>query len=78
MGAVTLERVSQIDPEIAGDVEQKKAEKKISQLAPSEIKRLATSLSEQNLEMQQLTSPKAAIRKKHLESVEEVMVQKLL
>lgn len=78
MGAVTLERVSQIDPEIAGDVEQKKAEKKISQLAPSEIKRLATSLSEQNLEMQQLTSPRAAIRKKHLESVEDVMVQKLL
>ncbi len=78
MGAVTLERVSQIDPEIAGDVEQKKAEKKISQLAPSEIKRLATSLSEQNLEMQQLTSPKAAIRKKYLQNVEEVMVQKLL
>lgn len=78
MGAVTLERVAQIDPEIAGDVEQKKSEKKISQLAPSEIKRLAQSLSEQNLEMQQLTSPKAAIRKKHLESVEDVMVQKLL
>lgn len=78
MGAVTLERVAQIDPEIAGDVEQKKNEKKISQLAPSEIKRLATSLSEQNLEMQQLTSPKAAIRKKHLESVESVIAQRLL
>lgn len=78
MGAVTLERVAQIDPEIAGDVEQKKAEKKISQLAPSEIKRLAASLSEQNLEMQQLTSPKAAIRKKHLQNVEEVIAQKLL
>ena len=78
MGAVTLERVAQIDPEIAGDVEQKKAEKKISQLAPSEIKRLAASLSEQNLEMQQLTSPKAAIRKKHLQNVEEVIAQKIL
>ncbi len=78
MGAVTLERVAQIDPEIASDVEQKKNEKKISQLAPSEIKRLATSLSEQNLEMQQLTSPKAAIRKKHLQNVEDVITQKLL
>ena len=78
MGAVTLERVAEIDPDIASDVEQKKNEKKISQLAPSEIKRLATSLSEQNLEMQQLTSPKAAIRKKHLQNVEDVITQKLL
>ncbi len=77
-GADTLERVSRIDPEIAAEVEQKNGEKKVSQFSASEIKRLATSLSEQNLSAQQLAAPKASVKKKHLEEAEEVMAQRLL
>ncbi len=77
-GADTLERVSHIDPNIAAEVEQKNGEKKMSQFSASEIKRLATSLSEQNLAAQQLAAPKAAVKKKHLQEAEEVMGEKLL
>jgi hypothetical protein len=59
-------------------VERKNAEKKGSQFTPSEIKRLATSLSEQNLSMQELVAPKAAVKRKHLQNAEEIMAGKLL
>ncbi len=77
-GAETLERVSRMDPAIAEEVEQKNAERKVSQFSVSEVKRLATSLTEQNAAAQQLVSPKASIKKKHLEAAESVMIQKLL
>ena len=78
MGTETLERVSKTDPEIAAEVELKRSEKKLSALAPSEIKRIASSLAEQNLEIQTLASPKAAVTKKMLSAAETVMSQKLL
>ncbi len=78
MGADTLERVSRADPELASEVEQKSAEKKLSQLAPSEIKRLASSLTEQNAAAQQLASPKASVKKSMIDAAQTVMAQKLL
>jgi hypothetical protein len=78
LGADTLQRVSAIDPEIAADVEQKRNEKKLSRLPEADIKRLANNLMEQNLAMQQLVSPKAAIKKKDIEAAQSSMTQKLL
>lgn len=78
MGADTLERVARTDPELAEEVEQKRAEKKVSSLSPSEIKRIAGSLTEQNAEISSLASPKASVNKKMVEAAESVMVQKLL
>ncbi len=78
MGADTLERVSRTDPEIAAEVEVKRAEKKLTALSPSEIKRIAASLSEQNAEIHSLASPKASVKKNMLDAAEAVMSQKLL
>ncbi len=78
MGTDTLERVSRTDPEIAQEVEQKRMEKKLSALSPSEIKRIASSLTEQNTEIQSLASPKAAVKKNMLDAAEMVMGQKIL
>lgn len=78
MGADTLERVARTDPELAAEVEQKRAEKKLSALSPSEIKRIAGSLTEQNAEISSLASPKASVNKKMLDAAQSVMVQKLL
>lgn len=77
-GAETLERVAKIDSETAQEVERKNFEKKTHQFSPSEIKRLAMSLTEQNLATQQLASPKAAVKKKDLETAASIMTQELL
>lgn len=77
MGADTLERVSRTDPEIAAEVELKRAEKKLSTLSVSEIKRIAASLSEQNAEIASLASPKAAVKKGMIEAAEMVMIEKM-
>ena len=78
MGADTLERVARTDPELALEVEQKRNEKKLSALSPSEIKRIAGSLTEQNAEISSLASPKAAVNKKMIDAAQTVMAQKLL
>lgn len=78
MGAETLERTAILAPEIAQEVEQKQAEKKLSQLTPTEIKRLTGSLTEQNITMTQLASPKASVKKSMIEAAESVIAQKLL
>ena len=78
MGAETLERAVQVDPEIAAEVEQKKLEKKLSQLSASELKRLAGNLTEQNIAMQNLSSPKASVKKQYIDAAQSVMSQKLL
>jgi hypothetical protein len=78
MGAETLERTAILAPESAQEVEQKQAEKKLSQLTPTEIKRLTGSLTEQNITMTQLASPKASVKKSMIEAAESVMAQKLL
>ena len=77
-GAETLDRVSRIDPDLAAEVEQKNIEKKPGQFSASEIKRLAGSLAEQNIALQNLTSPKAAVKKKEIDTAQSVMSQKLL
>ena len=78
MGSAVLEKIEQLDPEISAEVEQKKAEKKVTQLAAAEIKRLTGSFTEQNLAIQQLTSPHAPIKKKYIDAAESVITQKLL
>ncbi len=78
MGTETLERVSRTDPGLALEVEQKRLEKKFAAPAPSDIKRIASSLTEQNAEIASLASPKAAVNKKMLNAAESVMSQKLL
>ena len=78
MGAETLERTAILAPDIAKEVEQKQAEKKLSQLTPTEIKRLTNSLTEQNVAMTQLASPKASVKKSMIETAETVISQTLL
>ena len=78
MGAETLERVSRTDPELALEVEQKRMEKKFAAPSPSDIKRIAGSLTEQNAEIASLASPKASVNKKMISAAESVMAQKLL
>ena len=78
MGTAALERVEQMDPDIAADVAQKQVEKKLSQLSPSELKRLASSLTEQNVAMQQLASPKVAVKKQMIDAAQSVIAQSLL
>lgn len=78
MGTETLERVARTDPELAEEVEQKRLEKKFAAPAPSDIKRIATSLTEQNAEIASLASPKAAVNKKMIDTAQSVMSDKLL
>jgi len=78
MGADTLERVSRTDPELALEVDQKRLEKKLTALSPSEIKRIAGSLTEQNAEISSLASPKAAVKKNMIDAAQSVIAQKLL
>lgn len=78
MGADTLERVARTDPELAEEVDQKRLEKKLSALSPSEIKRIAGSLTEQNAEISSLASPKAAVKKNMIDAAQNVISQRLL
>ncbi|MEQ1849318.1 MAG: hypothetical protein ABL890_01880 [Candidatus Peribacteraceae bacterium] len=78
MGAETLERVARTDPSLAAEVDQKRSEKKLAALAPSDIKRIAQSLTEQNAEIASLAAPKASIGKNMIEAAEKAMSQKLL
>lgn len=78
MGADVLSRMQATDPEIAAEVEQKSREKKLSQHSPSELKKLAGSLTEQNMAIQQLASPKASVKRSMIDSAQTVISQKLL
>jgi hypothetical protein len=78
MGADTLERVALTDPELAAEVDQKRIEKKLSALSPSEIKRIAGSLTEQNAEISSLASPKASVKKNMIDAAQSVISQRLL
>jgi hypothetical protein len=60
------------------EVEQKRIEKKMNGLSPSDIKRIAGSLTEQNAEITSLASPKTSVSKKMIEAAEAAMSQKLL
>jgi hypothetical protein len=78
MGADIIERATLLDPELAHEVEHKQSEKKLSQLSPSEIKRLVSSITEQNIAIQSLASPKAAVKKSTVKAAGEIISQKLL
>ncbi len=78
MGTETLERVARTDPELAVEVEQKRLEKKFAAPSQSDIKRIATSLTEQNAEISSLASPKASVSKKMIDAAQNAFAQKLL
>ena len=78
MGADTVERIQHIDPDLAEEIDQKQSEKKMTQLTMSEIKRLASSVSEQKNAASQLASPKAAVKKPFIQSAETVIAGKML
>ena len=78
-GTQVLERLQQTDPDIAAEVAIKKQPMNAkASIAASEIKKLVTNLSAQNLETQQLVSPKAAVSKKDLKAAGEIMMESLL
>lgn len=77
-GVETLERVVRTDPELATEVEKKRIEKKYSGPSPSDIKRIASSLTEQNAEITSLASPKASVQKKMILEAESVMRERSL
>ena len=78
MGVQALEKMQKLDPEIASELEQKLSERKLPQLSASELKRIASSVTEQNLSLRQLTSPKAAVKKSSVDAAQAMIVQKLL
>lgn len=78
MGAETLEKVARTDPELAAEVDLKRSEKKNGSIAPSDIKRIASSLTEQNAEIHSLASPKASVSKQMMDAAEKAMSQKLV
>lgn len=78
MGAETLERIARTDPELAAEVEQKRSEKKHASITPTDIKRIAQSLTEQNAEIASLASPKASVGKDMIDAADKAMSQKLL
>ena len=74
MGTQLLEKAQQIEPEIAEDVALKKQPMNAkASLAATELKKLVSSLTLQNVEVQQILSPKASIKRKDLKAAEEVM-----
>ncbi len=73
MGADTLEKTMKLEPELVEEVERRKSDRKLTQLSATEIKRLASSLTEQNQAVQQLVSPKAAVKKKEIEQAAMMM-----
>lgn len=77
-GVEVLARMQEADPDLATEVEQRTKEKALSAYAPSEIKRLAFSITAQNNEIASLASPKAAVKKSMLSAAESVLSQKLL
>lgn len=77
-GIEVLSRIQQTDPELAAEIEQKSKEKTLSAYSPTEIKRLASSITAQNSEITSLASPKPSVSKKMLEAAQNVISQRLL
>ncbi len=73
-GTDILEKAQRIDPEIAEAVMLAKQPMNAkASIAATELKKIVTSLTAQNIEIQQLVSPKAAVRTKDLKAAEEVL-----
>lgn len=77
-GIEVLSRIQQTDPELAAEVEQKSKEKALNAYSPTEIKRLANSLTAQNAEVSSIAAPKASIKKSMIDAAQSVISQRLL
>lgn len=78
-GTDLLEKAQSIDPDIAKEVALKKQPLNAkAALAATDLKKLVANLTEQNLEMQQLVSPKSSVKKKNLKAAEAVIVESML
>lgn len=77
-GVEILSNVQKNDPELAQEIEQKSREKTSIAYSPSEIKRLAASITAQNSEISSLVAPKAPISKKTIDAAETMIAQRLL
>lgn len=79
MGTEILERTQKIDPSIAEEVALKKApmNAKATSLA-TDIKKIVSKLTNQNIEIDKIVSPKISIRKKALEDAEGILNQTVL
>ncbi len=77
-GIEVLSRMQQADPELAAEVEQKSKEKTLSAYSPTELKRLANSITAQNAEISSIASPKAAVKKHMIDAAQNVISQRLL
>lgn len=74
MGTEILGKTQQLDPEIAAEVAMRKQPMNAkASLAASEIKKIVSNLTEQNLEVERLVAPKAAVHKKNLKTAEMVI-----
>lgn len=74
-GAQILEKAQLIDPELAADVALKKQPMNAkASIAATELKKIVSNLTVQNIEVQQLVSPKSTVRKKDLLAAQEVIV----
>ncbi len=77
-GIEVLSRLQQADPELASEVEQKSKEKTLTAYSPTEIKRLANSITAQSAEISSIASPKASIKKSMIDAAQNVISQRLL
>ncbi len=78
-GTEILERAQHVDPELAADVALKKQPMNAkATLAATELKKIVSSLMEQNLEVDKLVAPRASVKKKDLKSAETVIMDSLL
>ena len=74
MGTEILQKAENLDPEMAREVALKKQPMNAKAgLAATELKKIIGSLTAQNLEVQQLVSPKAGVKKKDLQAAESMM-----
>ncbi len=74
MGTEILQKAENLDPAMAREVALKKQPMNAKAgLAATELKKIIGSLTAQNLEVQQLVSPKAGVKKKDLQAAESMM-----
>jgi hypothetical protein len=78
-GAQILEKAQLMDPELAEEVAMKKQPMNAkASIAATELKKIVSNLTMQNIEVQQLVSPKSAVRKKDLAIAEKLINESIL
>ena len=74
MGTDLLERTQKVDASLTEEVALKKQPMNMkASIAAGDIKRIVSNLTIQNIETQQLVSPKVAVRKKDLEAGQQIL-----